>query len=75
MTDAHDDERLARLLRLVVREELERAEARRKGQRTSGERRVRSPELRAQLAAQIAGPVDEVTAARVRRTLARRRAG
>lgn len=63
-----------RALRLVLREEIERAEASRKGQRIA-ERRVRSPELRARLAAEIAGPVDEVTAARVRRTLARRRAG
>lgn len=67
------DTRLAALLRCVVREELERAESRRRGERPAGQRRIRSPELAAKLAREQSGPVDDLTAARVDRVIAQAR--
>lgn len=67
------DDALASMLRRIVREEIERAEARRRGERPAGKRRIRSLALAAKLAEEISGPVDDVTKARVRQALRRER--
>lgn len=66
------------LLRSIIREESERAaerlEARLRGHRVKGQRRVRSPELAAQIAAETA-QVDDVARARAAQALRRIRRG
>lgn len=73
LTDADLD-----ALRAMIRDEVQRAaeviEARLRGQRVRAQRRHRAPELAAQLAREISGPVDDVAQARAARAVAKLRA-
>lgn len=60
-------------IRAIVREESERLEARLRGERLPGQRRVKSAALAAKLAEQISGPVDDVARARGQAAVARLR--
>lgn len=60
-------------IRAIVREESERLEARLRGERIPGQRRVKSTALAAKLSEQISGPVDEIARARGQAAVARLR--
>jgi hypothetical protein len=67
------DEELLAQFRAIVREENERLEARLRGERVPGQRRVKSTALAAKLAEEISGPVDEIAQARGRAAVERLR--
>lgn len=70
LTDA-DLEALAALLRTTEDAVVDRLEARLRRQRPGGQRRTRSPELVASIAANASPPVDDLAVARARSALAR----